>query len=108
MKIYLDDVRALPFDWDVREWTVVRSGEDCLALLKTHIDDIEEISFDHDLGSGISGYDVLNWLEEYVMTVGRPAKLSQLTIHSRNPVGIEKMAIVVRRVQARINLGLNY
>jgi len=45
------------------------------------------ISFDHDLGDGLTGYDCAKWLVEYDLETGlMPADFS-FYVHSQNPVG---------------------
>lgn len=48
MKVYLDDVRT-PLKSD--EWEIVRNYDDFKKLIDEKFDEIEEISFDHDLAT---------------------------------------------------------
>ncbi|HRE84538.1 MAG TPA: hypothetical protein PLN52_26090 [Opitutaceae bacterium] len=84
MKVYLDDVRSAPDGWHRVYWP-----DEAVALLKRGA--VTEISLDHDLGddSRGTGYDVIAWIEEAVVTQGfqPPA----IIIHSANPVGRERM-----------------
>lgn len=43
------------------------------------------ISFDHDLGTGKSGYDCAKWLVEYCLD--NDLDLPDYHVHSMNPVG---------------------
>lgn len=47
------------------------------------------ISFDHDLGTGKSGYDCAKWLVEYCMNKRR--RLPEFKSHSGNPIGKENI-----------------
>jgi hypothetical protein len=64
MKIWLDDTRLCPDDFDY--WA--RTAGECISLLSDNIDRTDiYISFDHDLGASQNGtgYDVAKWIEEY-------------------------------------------
>lgn len=63
--------------------------EQAIALLQDG--DVTEISLDHDLGDDAhgTGYDVIAWIEEAVVTRG--FKPPRITIHSANPVGRDRM-----------------
>ena len=85
MRIYLDDIRT-PKD---SSWTVVRSYHDIIHLIQTSFDQIEVISFDHDLGEEKTGYDAAKFLIEFCMN---NQKMPPLTfVHSANPVGRENI-----------------
>lgn len=79
-KLYLDDVRN-PYTED---WTLVRSYEE----FTQHIMDNgvpDEVSFDHDLGTDMTGYDAVKWLGDYCIEKGMP--FPKCYVHSANPVG---------------------
>lgn len=63
MKLYLDDERKTPVGWVRVFWP-----EEAIAWLKTEM--VTEISLDHDLGDDDrgTGYDVILWIENEVMT----------------------------------------
>ncbi len=84
MKIYLDDERTPP-----PGWTLVRWPEEVIALLETQ--DVEAVSLDHDLGDDEhgTGYDVILWIEEAVITRGYCPP--ELTVHSANSSARIKM-----------------
>lgn len=84
MKLYLDDVRDLPHDYDV----LVRDAQTCIDLLKTGL--ITHVSLDHDLGTEMTGYDVAKFLEQAAFE----KRIPQLTwnVHSANPVGAKQMS----------------
>lgn len=79
MKLWLDDVRVMPDDYDV--WC--RRAEDAIAILKSGIV-VSEISLDHDLGLDIlTGYDVAKWIEAAAYAL----KPIVWHCHSQNPEG---------------------
>jgi hypothetical protein len=84
MKVFLDDVREAPPGWQRVYWP-----SEAIALLEAG--GISEISLDHDLGDDArgTGYDVVAWIEEAVVTRG--FKPPRITIHSANPVGKDRM-----------------
>lgn len=87
MKVYLDDCRPMPLDFDV----LVKTAGEAIELLKTG--KVTHISLDHDLGLETetgSGYDVACFVE----TGAFNGTLPELTwsIHSANPVGRAKMS----------------
>lgn len=63
MKLYLDDERKTPVGWVRVFWP-----DEAIAWLKTET--VTEISLDHDLGDDDrgTGYDVILWIENEVMT----------------------------------------
>lgn len=91
MKVYLDDIRYEPDGW-----VGVRWPDEAIELLKTG--EVDEISLDHDLGDAIytppgkkerTGYDVLLWIEQAVVTEGFVPPV--IHIHTANPVAKERM-----------------
>ena len=79
MWLFLDDVREPPSN----QWCVVRTAIAAIDFLKTNT--VKRISFDHDLGSDITGYHVANFIEE--MAAYDKITPLEWTIHSANPVG---------------------
>jgi len=91
MRVWLDDVRN-PNDhgWNDAIWAT--NARDAIILLETG--NVKEISFDHDLGEGLTGYDVANKIEELIYY--KKINMPKWFIHSANPVGranIEKALI---------------
>jgi len=85
MKIYIDDVRPAP-----EGWTLVKTFQELKALLISTVgQEIEEISFDHDLGDGHTGYDMIRWLSGNRNRLKRYPK--KTTVHSMNPVGKKRI-----------------
>lgn len=91
MWIYLDDVRRCPADW-----VPVRNALDAFQLLEEQT--VEGISLDHDLGSILTGYDVLLWIERKVFE-GKynPPKMF---VHTGNPVGHRKMMAAIKKIES--------
>lgn len=92
MRVFLDDLRDPPiFDqmtgerlqWDA----VVRTAEEAIALVAAG--KVTFLSFDHDLGSALSGYDVAKKAEELAHSGAIPP--IDYAIHSGNPVGAENI-----------------
>lgn len=91
MKVYLDDERETPAGWVAARWP-----EDAIALLETG--QVTVISLDHDLGDDLhgTGYDVVCWIEEAVMTRGFIPP--RIFIHSANASARQKMTLAVERI----------
>lgn len=85
MRVWLDDLRDKPGEFDVH----VRTAHKAIELLRTG--EVVEISLDHDLGDEVNGtgYDVASWIEEQAFHGNLP-KL-KWHIHSQNNVGAERM-----------------
>ena len=83
MNLYLDDLRTTP-----EEFERVYSYEEFVAYLQ-HYGLPDFISFDHDLGEGLSGYDCAKYLVDYCLAHQRP--LPNYQVHSQNPVGKENI-----------------
>lgn len=95
MKVYLDDERTVP-----QGWVGVKNYDDFVAIV-TAGHDITDISFDHDLGLDKTGYDCVNYLEMLVHTVG--FKPCNLTCHSMNPIGKQRIQMVFRSILNKWN-----
>lgn len=91
MKVYLDDERTPP-----QGWTLVRWPEDAITLLMTG--EVTELSLDHDLGDDNrgTGYDVILWLEEAVVTRGFVPP--SIKVHSANSSARIKMELGVASI----------
>lgn len=85
MKLYLDDVRPTPEDFELRAYTATEAID---LLLQGGV---TFISFDHDLGEDDNGtgYDVAEWIEERAYFAEMPRL--DWTIHSANPVGRKRI-----------------
>jgi len=84
MKVYLDDERQAPEGWSQTRWP-----DETILLLKSG--KVTHLSLDHDLGDDErgTGYDVLLWLEESVLSGFEPP--ANITIHSANASAWTKM-----------------
>ena len=83
-KLYLDDIRVPDYGDD---WIIARSFDDGLYTVVEH-GCPRVISFDHDLGTGMSGMDFAKWLVDAdirgLITI--PDDFTYFC-HSANPVG---------------------
>lgn len=79
MKIWIDDIRTPPpnFIW-------FKDSNSAIEFIKTNLNDIEFISFDHDLGGDDIAYKIALYIEESCFN---GAKCPDFAIHSANPVG---------------------
>ena len=92
VKVYLDDERATP-----EGWTRVYWPEEAIELLRTGM--VEVISLDHDLGDDDrgTGYDVVKWIEEQVVTAGFVPP--EMRVHSANVSARTKMELGLRSIE---------
>ena len=88
MRVFLDDVRnppafdsltGEPLNWDM----VIRDADELISLVRSG--QVCFISFDHDLGSELTGYDVACEIEK--LAQGEMIAPIDYSIHSANPVG---------------------
>jgi hypothetical protein len=89
MKLWLDDERPMPADYDV--W--VRTAETAITSLRTGL--VTHISLDHDLGAEKTGYDVAKFIEEGAYH-GTLAPLTAV-VHSANAVGRKNIQSAIHR-----------
>jgi hypothetical protein len=92
MRVFLDDERVTPPGWVRAYWP-----SEVIALLESG--QVEALSLDHDLGDDArgTGYDVILWLEEAVITRGFCPPHVQ--VHSANTSAREKMLAGVRSIE---------
>lgn len=93
MKIWLDDIREKPADFDI--W--LKSADAAIHALGSG--GVTVISLDHDLGdeSEKTGYDVAKYIEEAAYKkLLAPVKV---LIHSGNPVGRRNIQRAINRAQ---------
>ena len=90
MKLWLDDVRPMPNDYDV--W--IQDVNTAVYLIKSgHVD---ELSLDHDLGDGlVTGYDVAKLIEESAYNYD--VKRIICHCHSANPVGKQQIEAAFKK-----------
>lgn len=100
IKIFLDDIRETPDGWERCYWP-----NQVIMRLQSYL--VSEISLDHDLGDAemalsedrkeITGYDVLEWIEEQVFLFEYTPPL--IRIHSQNGPGIERMNRAIESIR---------
>jgi len=95
MRLWLDDVRPMPEDFDRH----CRTAEEARAALATG--QVSFISFDHDLGDSSpkeeTGYTVAQSIS-LMAYFGTLPKLAW-AIHSANPVGAENIRFAMRNAE---------
>jgi hypothetical protein len=89
VKIFLDDER-IPVK---PGWTVVRNFAQFIEAVEANAPDIEEITFDHDLGDDFrNGYHCVLWMTDHALDYpGIFESLARIWFHSANTEGIENM-----------------
>lgn len=95
--LFLDDER-IPSDYAFlnRNVIVVRDYHSAVETVN-RLGVPTSISFDHDLGKGLTGYDFAKWFVDYVITYSLdiPEDFTY-TVHSMNPVGRENIYAVMK------------
>lgn len=94
MLIFLDDLRS-PDYMNMKEFeglehypiSVVRSAKEAIELIGTG--NVKGISFDHDLGTKLTGYDVAKAVE-YLVAQGK-IRCPLWDVHSANIVGAKRI-----------------
>ena len=91
MKVYLDDERETPAGWTRVYWP-----DEAIKLLRTGC--VDEISLDHDLGDDVrgTGYDVIGWIEEQVVTNDFVPPV--IRVHSANISARQKMELGISAI----------
>lgn len=93
MKLWVDDIRPKPDD----TWVLATCFLE--ATLWLYAGGVEVISLDHDLGEGMSGYDVARWMVG-ILPDGPPSMPhwpKDIYVHSRNPVGWQNIVDLLKR-----------
>lgn len=89
MKIWLDDERDPTEPFIQKNFGAngneiwIKTAEEAMELLKSK--EVTYISFDHDLGTILSGYDVAKCIEELAFQNQIPRL--QYCVHTMNPLG---------------------
>ncbi|MEO3988171.1 cyclic-phosphate processing receiver domain-containing protein [Plesiomonas shigelloides] len=91
MRIFLDDERVIPPGWVRAYWP-----DEAIKLLEKG--GVTEISLDHDLGDDTrgTGYDVIVWIEEAVITRGFIPPI--IKVHSANSSAKVKMQLGIDNI----------
>ena len=87
-KLFLDDER-MPID---HSWVIVRSYNSAVEAINA-LGMPRFISFDHDLGDSLSGYDFAKYVVEYdiLHDVWKRRSDFDYYVHSQNPIGKENI-----------------
>jgi len=85
MKIWLDDLRD-PNAYGRNDMLWITKPEFVIKLIGR----FDEISFDHDLGTELTGYDVAKEIEKAAWS-GKLKKMPLWKIHSANPIGSRRI-----------------
>ncbi len=92
-KLWLDDIRPAPEGWAHVYWPMEAYGP-------LRVGNITHLSLDHDLGddSRGTGYDVLTWIEEQIVTTGfKPPE--HITVHSANSSARIRMELAIKNIK---------
>jgi hypothetical protein len=91
MKLWIDDIRD-PAEWRPNEhWLWVKNYKDAINALVNH--GISHVSFDHDLGEDLTGYDIAKEIE--AAAANGTMKRITWEIHSANPVGAANIKLAM-------------
>ena len=90
MRIWLDDVRPMPNGFDF--WA--KNYYEMMGLLISG--NVTHISFDHDLGLGMGGYDVAKYIEGLAYL-----GMVEITwdVHSANPAGRRNIELAMKSAE---------
>lgn len=101
MKIWVDDLRPTPEGYVGFDTT-----NGALRFIVTHIDEVEVIDLDHDMGGNFGG-DCINIMTELERICHSSApkwegykehiEKIKFRLHSANPVGVQNMRAVIER-----------
>lgn len=92
INLYVDDVRKLR----LAGWYHAATAEEAMEVLESRT--VNMASFDHDLGPGYTGYDLVKWLADqfHIRNVNYWPR-SKPVVHSANPIGRANMESVINR-----------
>ena len=93
--VFLDDLRTPP-----PGATHCRTAQEAMRLIESGV--VARISFDHDLGTELTGYDVAKLVERLVAE-GKIV-LPRWHVHSANPVGRSNIEAAMRSAERFANL----
>lgn len=100
-RLFLDDERFPPQRWENDSFVyIARSVDEAIDIMKNN--KINFVSFDHDLGSELSGYDFAKWLVEYFMDNGIPNGF-EYEVHSMNPIGAQNIRCLLNNFFEKMN-----
>ena len=93
--VFLDDLRDPP-----PGATLCRTAQEAIRLIESGV--VTRISFDHDLGTELTGYDVAKLVERLVAE-GK-IMLPRWHVHSANPVGRCNIEAAMRSAERFANV----
>jgi hypothetical protein len=92
--VLVHDLRSFA---DGRSADVARTSAAGVAVLQRYRDErVDELWLDHDLGENDTIWPVVEVLERAAFE-GRPVDVGVVYVHSANPTGAAKVALVLRR-----------
>lgn len=91
MRVFLDDERQAP-----PGWTLARTAEEAIALVESGW--VEQLSLDHDLGMGLTGYDVLVRIEKILFDERLDFRVPEIFLHTSNPAGRDRMRLAIESI----------
>jgi len=90
MKLWVDDLRPPPPEWDDDEWDWAKTSAIAIGCLMSDVYD--EMSLDHDLGGDDTTRPIVLWLCENSWCWPE-----RVVVHSANPVGREWLEGMIAR-----------
>ena len=99
MKLWIDDVRTPPMeDKPMDQWVWAKTPLDAYLIISTLIDQIDEISFDHDLGGELTSMPVAVYIEGLVLG-NKLGRIPVLHVHSMYPVGRKNLLAAIDSIR---------
>lgn len=102
IKVYVDDIRTAP-----EGWTTFRTAEEAWPFLQENWAYISDISLDHDLGEGETGYDLLCKIEKLAIADCPDCIHPQIHIHTANTGARAKMELAADKLNNLLEDKLN-
>ena len=106
LKLWVDDLRIEPADW---VWA--KTVTEAIRILDTQ--DVEEVSLDHDITHNFEvdyhgGTNTFGCSETYEAVArfiaAKPGNVKRVHIHTSNPGGAQRMALIIGGAQPQIKL----
>lgn len=98
IKLWIDDLRTPPND----TWIWAKTSQEALDIINEHKNDIEAVSFDHDLGRDDTSRRVALHMAEFECF---PEKC---WVHSMNPVGAKYIKDTINHYGPGVAMGSPY
>ena len=93
MKLWLDDIRTPPDS----DWVWAKTADDAIYLIRTQ--EVDEISFDHDLGISTDGTGYSVAMEIEFLCHEKKMKCPKWKVHSANPVGVSNIIMAMKNAE---------